>query len=390
MSRQKKNSISFSVADVEVDKTLLKTITQAQVFEHKLASKIEATSCKGDDYVDTYYDFTHHFLSMLSKAFTHHKPIAFGPDHLWLLICQGFAEHIRLDPKKWSTDLIDFEGKTTIEIEKNDFLKGNPNNPWEDVFSELTKATDAYLKEDLKEILILDFSTTGPKEKAAYEIAFLDAMSAYFVYEVYTLCGIPEITLEGVKDDYLKIKTQMQKLKRFDLEWWIEPLDEILDKIIASFDGEIDTVFWNSIFKQNNMSGGPHVNGWILKFFPYIKKTVREMSGKMNLTIGYRQEDVVQIIKRQEISPNEFITKLLLKNIIVWQNEQDYTASDFPVGMSKAPFKWIFPLKSYDMYFFAGFLGVKEDPETNCLYCEINWAIAEFSEQLSVNSEQSG
>ena len=35
------------------------------------------------------------FLFMLHSAYNSHCPIVLTPDVLWLLICQGFAEHVK-------------------------------------------------------------------------------------------------------------------------------------------------------------------------------------------------------------------------------------------------------------------------------------------------------
>ena len=44
------------------------------------------------------------------------------------------------------------------------------------------------------------FSTTGPVERAVMDLVWLDAMQSFFTYQLRSLCGIPEITLEGTPD----------------------------------------------------------------------------------------------------------------------------------------------------------------------------------------------
>ena len=48
-------------------------------------------------------------------------------------------------------------------------------------------------------------------------------------------------------------------------------VEEIIEKIIKQLKGEeVDKEFWNNFYKYENMSGGPHVTGWIVNFFPYL------------------------------------------------------------------------------------------------------------------------
>jgi hypothetical protein len=49
----------------------------------------------------------------------------------------------------------------------------------------------------------------------------MDAMKSFFEYSVSTMCGIPEITLEGTPEDWRKIEEKTKALAKYDLEWWV-------------------------------------------------------------------------------------------------------------------------------------------------------------------------
>ena len=51
--------------------------------------------------------------------------------------------------------------------------------------------------------------------------------------------------------------------------------------------------------------------------------------------------------------------------------------ADLPSGMSKAPFRWAYLDRSFDMEFLGGFVGVAQDEETLALRPEIGWAVRE-------------
>jgi hypothetical protein len=51
--------------------------------------------------------------------------------------------------------------------------------------------------------------------------------------------------------------------------------------------------------------------------------------------------------------------------------------ADLPSGLSKAPFRWNYLDRSFDMEFLGGFVGVAQDPETLAVRPEIGWAVRE-------------
>jgi hypothetical protein len=51
--------------------------------------------------------------------------------------------------------------------------------------------------------------------------------------------------------------------------------------------------------------------------------------------------------------------------------------ADLPSGLSKAPFRWNFLDRSFDMEFLGGFVGVGQDKETLTLRPEIGWTVRE-------------
>ena len=74
-------------------------------------------------------------------------------------------------------------------------------------------------------IIVSSFSTTNQDITKAYEIALMNTAKGYYDYEVFSFCGIPEITVEGTIADWNKIKENLKYLRRFDLDWWINELD---------------------------------------------------------------------------------------------------------------------------------------------------------------------
>jgi hypothetical protein len=59
---------------------------------------------------------------------------------------------------------------------------------------------------NVRELVECNFSTSGPVELTASQVALMDAMSPYFDYEIMAICGIPEVTLTGTVEDWKKVK----------------------------------------------------------------------------------------------------------------------------------------------------------------------------------------
>ncbi|WP_438015431.1 DUF4419 domain-containing protein [Sorangium sp. So ce315] len=186
-----------------------------------------------------------------------------------------------------------------------------------------------------------DFSTTGPCERAASEIALLDAMNGYFEYTLSSLCGIPAITLEGTAEDYRSIRRRVQALSEYELSWWTEALLPIVDQFIEAIEGRIDVAFWRSIFKRHEESGGPFITGWINAFFPYL-----ERNGALHVNRA------VDAMAEQHV----------------------------PSGLSVVPFTWIDRARQHRMEFLAGFMGISQDEDTLALRPAIGWAVRELSD----------
>jgi hypothetical protein len=243
---------------------------------------------------------------------------------------------------------VNYQGKKLIVVRRDEFIKGELNNPWEQVFPEFTKEIKANVGAELHDLVIASFSTTGNIEKAAFEITLMDAMKNYFEYGMISQCGIPSITLEGTPEDWRLIVSEAKQLRQYELAWWIDELIPILEQFSDAAQGKVDETFWNGIFKfipPQGFSGGvPYINGWIIKFFPYLT----------SLEVKIRK--------------NPFLNQTSDK-------QTGLEFEDFSGGLSKANFQWQYFETPYDMEFFAGFVGVSQDPKTKTLRPEIGWAV---------------
>jgi hypothetical protein len=305
----------------------------------------------------------HPVVAAVHRAFMDHRPLCLSPDMIWLMIIQGVAHHINAHAEELRPRFVSNQGKITIEVRRDDFVKGSPENPWSEVFNEFSMQIHDHVGEKIQ-LFVPTFSTTGPVEKAAAEVVLLDAMQSYFEYVLHTLCGIPSITLDGTHNDWKAIAQRMQNLRDLGLGSWLDVLEPILSQFVRASLGDVDSAFWQSLYRLNGQSGGPVITGWITAFFPYLKDhrtsgaTVPVMElfngGKGNL------EEMLYPVHRRPKG---------------WARGP--TIADLPSGLSKAPFRWDYQDRSFDMEFLGGFVGVAQAQETLTLRPEIGWAVRE-------------
>ena len=179
--------------DLRKPNRLLKETTPKSAIEHLLGCPVEACSEYTGRVIPTDY---HAFMAALHAAFVDHRPFVLSPDMVWLLIAQGFANHVNEHSEKMRGHFVSHEGQKTLTVIRNDFIKGSLENPWHNVFDEFSTHIRREIGESNHDLIVTKFSTTGAIEKAANEVVLMDSMKSYFKYSMVTLCGIPEVRLD--------------------------------------------------------------------------------------------------------------------------------------------------------------------------------------------------
>ena len=265
----------------------------------------------------------HSVVAAVHQAFTDHRPLSLSPDMIWLMICQGVASHINFHAEKLRPRFVSHQGKLAIQVRRDDFVKGSPENPWSEVFNEFSMQIRDHVGPKI-DLFLPAFSTTGPVERAAAEVVLLDAMQPYFEYDLYTGCGIPSITLEGTPEDWMTLSVRAQGLRELGLGLWIDVLAPILDQFTRAALGDVEPTFWRSLYKRNDQSGGPVITGWITAFFPYLK---HHQTGHTTMPSRILREDEQDGLEEMLYPSGKPITG--------WFTE--LTTKNLPSGLSRHP-----------------------------------------------------
>ncbi len=294
----------------------------------------------------------HPLIAAVHLAFADHRPLVISPDMIWVTILQGFSQHVRNNAEALRHKLVKHaEGKVEIGIAMDDLFLESPESAWHEAIEMLAFALRHEIG-DIFDNLMCDFSTTGPVERTVSQITLLDIYEPFFDYVILAGCGIPSITLEGTSADWLKMRSKLDVLTDFGLDFWLVHVRPILEQFYRASRGDIDLNHWQSIYKQQTDYGVARINGWIAKLIPYLKG---------------RSE------KFDDVNP------LLLPSSDPRSEDAEVFSSLLPMGTALVPFllidKTTEPTRSLAMEIVGGFVGVDQDEETLALRPKLGWAV---------------
>ena len=363
---------TFAVSEVSPSTQPLETVPVARALAERLGERsfegngvqtreavIEGSDANQDRLVRTHsWNATHPVLEAVHTAFAQHYPLALSPDDVWLCLAQGFALHVEANAEALRSRFVRHEGKLELELRRDHFVMGSPDNDWKGCFAEWSDAIAAHIGKK-RDLVVASFSTTGPIERAASELVLMSATRSYFDFGVMTMCGIPAITLLGTVEDWRAIRRRAEVFAEFDLGAWVRVLLPILDQLVAAADGRADRAFWRSIYKRNTRSGGSFVTGWINVLFPYLAVSHVDAGGRRHAP---------------RIVPNRCARN--------WPHELDgdfegTTLGSFPRGMSDVPLTWNYFGVRFPMTLSGGFVGFAQDPQTLAVQPAIGWTVQE-------------
>ena len=349
-------SFSFTVEEnISPPKKLFQTKTLNEIAS-QYSKKIYASSFKNYENKKLIYFGEHTIFEGFYQAYVNHCPIVLSPDIFWNLIIQGFTRHVLANSDKLKDKFVNFEGKKEINIDNSNYptIEDIPQKKWEqDIKTYIEKITD-YVGKEFINLIKPDFSTTNELIAQVGQINIMSCMKNFFSYtSYYGGCGYPKITLEGKVEDYLKLKDKTMKLKKYDLDFWIDEIIPILDNIIETRKGNVDKEFWKKFYYnvEGSISGSDpnevikvkNIKGWICKFVPYDTTKERRYSLE---SLPFK-------------GPFRALPKDILSSPIVMKN--------------------IITGKDTELVCRAGFMGMEQDEKTYEMKPFFGWYISEIN-----------
>ena len=309
----------------------------------------------------------HGFVATLMHAYSEHRTFVLSPDHLWMLIMQGIAEHVKQNPRlrsKWSKTT---DGqKTHIQITRNDFRLGQKND-WAGVIcgdgSFYNQMLQELVPDAADQLRMVEFSTTGSIERTCHAAAALDTCQNFFSFSLKTKCGLRGVVLEGSSEDYSKIRQLSESLIRERCtaqtsERWLPALLPVLDEIVDTAKqaeagdptAASSSSFWNDFCKIYIIGAGSgkytKMNGWVNVFLPYTNK------GEFNENCAVYVPGTVTL------------------------EEPGTRTGSLPSSISKVPMNWEYLGTEIPLELLSGFFGIEYIESTDAVRPILGWVVA--------------
>jgi hypothetical protein len=347
--------VRFPVDDVKPSTDRLQEITALEALQRRVRDRVLASSQPSQRVVSD-ADF-HPLIAAAALAYQSHYSLVLTPDVLWLTILQGVAQHINNNAEALRLRLVHHQ--TKIELIVDIGLDALPKDCPEMLaaVNEFVAQIAKHVQPDKRFLLESRFSTTGEVEKIAECIVLLDAFQPYFDYIFAIICGIPSVILEGSTEDWELLRNKVGALHESDLElaWWTTQLIPLCDQFVRASRGDVDSRHWKDLCKLKEKYGANDLNGWLLKFIPYVRKQKNE----------------------QPAHPNPVLA--LTDFSVEAKGITGCTSDMLPTGISGAPVTCINKAngKREQYHFVGGLTGVVQSENDLSLQPVAGWAITE-------------
>ncbi|KAJ7769339.1 hypothetical protein B0H16DRAFT_1452540 [Mycena metata] len=219
------------------------------------------------------------FVATLLDAYTQDRALVIRPDDVWLAILSQFNFFVNARAELLRASFVSHRGKKELLID------ARPQT-----FRTIDLAHVARQMADLVGKNVVDtslrawatpdFTTTTINDTTVSAVLLMATLKHYFEYKLLAGgCGIPRVTLEGQRSDWVNILTRLEKLKEYELETiaWYHLLRPVIARFVAAFDkptSPYNVDFWQRVahYKPGGSGMGDYYTGWIIAFAPFSKE----------------------------------------------------------------------------------------------------------------------
>jgi hypothetical protein len=132
-------------------------------------------------------------------AYNNHINLRIRPDDLWLAIAQGISQYIENNAEYLRLIHVESESLETSIIVINQALKRK-------------------VKSEFVKIMECDFTSSDDYSAVASTICIMSSIKHYFQCKVTLECGIPEIILDEIYEDWIRLIQKVDRIFAFNLE----------------------------------------------------------------------------------------------------------------------------------------------------------------------------
>ncbi|KAJ6527170.1 hypothetical protein B0H19DRAFT_1335249 [Mycena capillaripes] len=227
-------------------------------------------SCRGSEYMPGIVPQNNGFVWTLISAYNQHHALIIRPDDVWLTILSQFNFFVHAHAELLRANFVAHEGKKDLVV----YASGTRYDVDFGVMAQqMVDLIDKNVVDPtLREWVVPQLTTTTANDRTVSAVLIMATLKAYFSYGFSLGCGIPQVTLEGEKTDWVDILGRLEKLKEYGIETtaWYHLLLPVIARFVAAFDAPSspeNVDFWQRIAHHHNqMSGEDSYSGWITAF----------------------------------------------------------------------------------------------------------------------------
>ncbi|OCK81550.1 hypothetical protein K432DRAFT_381253 [Lepidopterella palustris CBS 459.81] len=262
---------------------------------HLCAGETETMQCKellqdsfGDWNEKQLVGVNNGFVQACISAYSNHHHLVIRPDDVWITILTQLSLYVNANAEALRSHFVSHSGKKELVV-----VDGGDRytTSYARIAGKFTGALEKNIKDpSLRDWILQDFSTTTNIDRAIGAIAMMGTLQTYFTYKVYLKCGIPSVTLEGTREDWVKLRDAVADPKRLpafgkETTEWSKVLRVVLNRFVDCFDhpkASRSKDFWQKIAHYSGGGSGPRYwSGWITAFCFWNEdgKSLRSVSG---------------------------------------------------------------------------------------------------------------
>ncbi|KAJ6528128.1 hypothetical protein B0H19DRAFT_1385307 [Mycena capillaripes] len=223
------------------------------------------------------------FVCTVIEAYNGHHALVIRPDDVWLAILSQFNFFVNANAELLRANFVTHSGKVGLRI-----VNEGTRHDLLDFGSMARQMVDLIEKNivdpTLRAWAIPSFTTTTENDTTVAAVLLLATLKEYFSYGFCGIaCGIPRVTLEGEKSDWVNILGRLEKLKEYGIQTiaWYHLLRPVIARFVAAFEsdaaasGKNNVDFWQKVAHYHSMgSGMNYYYGWINAFNVFTEKGV--------------------------------------------------------------------------------------------------------------------
>ncbi|KAJ7655986.1 hypothetical protein DFH06DRAFT_1045943 [Mycena polygramma] len=273
------NPVNFGAAKGYTAKDILATSCRWQesqkaveILQFALPSENPSTS--GRDLTAKMHDIlpsNNGFVRTAITAYNKHHALVIRPDDVWHAILSQFNFFVNANAELLRASFVADEGKKDLTIT----VMGTR---YDVDFGEISRQMVDLIEKNivdptLRQWAMPNFTTTTDNDTIVSAVLIMATLKQYFSYGVSCVyCGIPRVTLEGEKSDWVNILERLEKLKEYGVETtaWYHLLHPVIARFVAAFDApdsQENVDFWQKIAHYHPGGSGPsYYSGWINAF----------------------------------------------------------------------------------------------------------------------------